>query len=1029
MSELNLVSPLLDDFDTGGSISEHHGVSCYPAMRKESTDRYIIKKVSIPASQTKLDALLLTGAYPNKDAALSYFKEQADNTVKELEVLQRLAELEGFWGYEGWQIVPKENANGYDIYMIGTYKYSLRKHLQHHPATQLSALNLGLDMCAALSVCRQLGYLYVDLNPNNIYVEDDHYRIGDIGFLELDTLKYATLPEKYCSQYTAPEALDAFSMLTPTLDTYAIGLILYQIYNGGELPKATENGESEQFPAPAFADYEIAEIILKACDPNPEQRWQDPAELAQALVSYMQRNGVNDTPIVPPTVVLNDLDISEYEPQITAEDSNVESSENQPLEDGLESSAELEQPDPDIDLEGISELLDEVPETQDDPQYNEDDFGNLSFLNDLLSDETTPENNLEDVGYDEISDELSEIMNQADELVSHPVPETAITIEQPDIDSPEEQEDDDAPQDTFLETEGDDGDADNSNDDSGEMNMDETNVNLPNEDELFDDSALDLDAIIEGVKAEEENEIVEQDMTEPEFEDEPPKKKRGANWIMTVVIFILIAAIAAVGFFYYRTIYLLPINNITVDGTESKIIVLVDTDIDETMLSVICSDSHGNQLSAPVSNGTAMFSNLTPGTAYNVQIVVDGFHRLTGETAATYSTPALTDITQFTAVTGAEDGSAILSFDLEGPDTGVWQIAYSAPNEEEIIVDVLSHMVTVTNLTVGKEYTFKLIPGEGMYVIGTTEITHTASNVVVAEDVNIVSCNDNKMTIVWNTPSDVDVSSWTVRCYNDGEYNQTAITSENTIVFEEIDPATNYTVEVYAAGMSVCERAYMSANASTITNFAADTSTVGSVVLTWESNKPIPENGWVLIYSVDGSNTQSTISTEENSVTITPVIPDATYSFKIQHADGTAALSEHLSCETPAAQDFSGYGMERNTMAFRLCRRPADEWDWDDVADADFTASFSLTDKLGMVGELTGEYDTESQDNITTQFVIRDFEGNLIAYSFENQTWNSMWSNAHTELNIPQIPTEAGDYILTMYFNGKFVSQKAFSIS
>ncbi len=39
MSELNLVSPLLDDFDTGGSISEHHGVSCYPAMRKESTDR------------------------------------------------------------------------------------------------------------------------------------------------------------------------------------------------------------------------------------------------------------------------------------------------------------------------------------------------------------------------------------------------------------------------------------------------------------------------------------------------------------------------------------------------------------------------------------------------------------------------------------------------------------------------------------------------------------------------------------------------------------------------------------------------------------------------------------------------------------------------------------------------------------------------------------------------------------------------------------------------------------------------------
>ena len=1026
MSELNLVSPLLDDFDTGGSISEHHGVSCYPAMRKESTDRYIIKRVSIPASQTKLDALLLTGAYPDKESALSYFKEQAENTVKELEVLQRLAELEGFCGYDSWQVVPKENNNGYDVYMIGTYKYSLRKYLQHHPATQLSALNLGLDLCAALSVCRQLGYLYVDLNPNNIYVDDEHYRIGDIGFLKLDTLKYTTLPEKYCSQYTAPEAQDAFSMLTPTLDTYAVGLILYQIYNGGDLPAAIKNGGNEPFPAPAFADYEIAEIILKACDPNPDQRWQDPAELAQALVSYMQRNGVNDTPIVPPTISLDDLDDREYEPQISDEDADA----NEASAETPSSEEDAEPSDSEIDPESISELLDDTPEVPDDPQYNEDDFGNLSFLNDLLSDETTPENNLEDVAYDEISDELSEILNQADELVSHPVPETAITIEQPDIDSPEDTENDEASQDTFLETEGDDGDADNSNDDSGETNMDETNVIMPNENDVPDDAALDLDAIIEGVKAEEEAEVPEeQDMLDPEFEDEPPKKKRGANWIMTVVIFILIAAIAAVGFFYYRTIYLLPINNITVDGTESKIIVLVDTEIDETMLSVICSDSHGNQLSAPVSNGTAMFSNLTPGTAYTVQVVVDGFHRLTGETAATYSTPALTDITQFTAVTGAEDGSAILSFDLEGPDTGVWQIAYSAPNEEEIVVDVLSHMVTVTNLTVGKEYTFTLIPGDGMYVIGTTEITHTASNVVVAENVNIVSCDNSKMTIVWDTPSDVEVSSWTVRCYNDGEYNQTAITSENTIVFEEIDSATNYTVEVYAAGMSVSERAFMSANASTITNFAADTSTVGSVTLTWDSNKPVPENGWVLLYSVDGSNTQSTVTCEENTVTITPVIPDATYSFKIQHADGTVALSEHLSCETPSAQDFSGYGMERNTMAFRLCRRPSDDWDWDDVADADYTSSFSLGDQLGMVGELTGEYDTESQDNITTQFVIRDFSGNLIAYSFENQTWNNMWHNAHTALNIPQIPTEAGDYILTMYFNGKFVSQKAFSIS
>ena len=1018
MSDLNLVSPLLDDFDTGSSISEHHGVICYPAMRKESTDRYIIKQVSIPASQAQFDALLLTGAYADADSTLAYFRSQAEATVDELKILRRLSELEGFLSYDDWQVVPKDNAAGYDIYMIGTYKYTLRKYLQHHPATHLSAVNLGLDLCAALSVCRQLGYIYVDLTPNNIYVTDNGFRIGDIGFIQLDTLKYAALPEKYASAYTAPEAFDAFSTLTPSLDTYSVGMILYQIFNGGALPSEPVS-DGALFPAPAYADYEMSEIIQKACDPNPEMRWQDPVEMAQALVGYMQRNSVNDTPIVPPTLNLNNIRVTEF----AAENHEVDSAELS--EANTDEVLDVNQDNvltDDFDLSGID--LNDIHELPQDAsaetEYSEDDFGNLSFLNNFTSDDTTPENNIEDVDYDEISDELSEILNQADKLVSQPIPEAVITIEQPVIDTEDENED--APQDTFLDVtdiEEPESEQNISSDKSDDAPMDKTTVVQT----VCDDSEtneLDPETIIQ-----------EPEATDTAIEENEPvvKKKRGANWILTVVIFILIAAIAAVGFFYYRTIYLLPINSISVDGNESKMIVFVDTEIDETMLDVICSDSHGNQISAPVTNGTAIFSNLTPGTAYNVQIIVDGFHRLIGETGATYSTPALTNILQFTALTGAEDGSAVISFETEGPDTGVWQLVYSAPNEEEKTVDVLSHAVTLTGLTVGKEYTFELIPGEGMYVTGTTQITHVANNIVRAENVNIVSCKQGLMTVVWETPANVDVPSWTVRCYNDGTYNQSAITSDTTIAFEDVDPTTNYTVEVVAAGMSVSERAYMSANASTITNFTTDTETTsGTIYLTWESDKGVPTNGWVVLYSVDGTENQGSATTTENGVAISPVIPDATYTFRIQHADGTPALSEPLICKTASAQDFSGYGMERNSMTFQLCRRPGDNWDWDDIPDADFTSTYALGDSIGLVGKLDGEY-ANSDDMITAQYVIRDFSGNLIVYSHNEQTWNEMWSNAHTELNIPELPTAAGDYTLTVYFNGKFVSQKAFSLS
>ena len=218
MSEIKLISPLLDDFDIGGSISEHHGVSCYPAMRKDTDDRYIIKNVSIPASQTQLDALLLTGVYPDAASALPYFKDLADDTVAELDVLQRLSQGEGFVSYENWQVSAKTDSVGFDVCMVGTYKYTLRKFMQHQSMTHLSAVNLGLDICSALAACRRTGYVYVDLKPNNIYVNDQTYSIGDIGFQRLDSLKYATLPNKYCSQYTAPEALDAFNALSPKLD-------------------------------------------------------------------------------------------------------------------------------------------------------------------------------------------------------------------------------------------------------------------------------------------------------------------------------------------------------------------------------------------------------------------------------------------------------------------------------------------------------------------------------------------------------------------------------------------------------------------------------------------------------------------------------------------------------------------------------------------------------------------------------------------------------------------------------------------
>ena len=296
MSEPKLISPLLDGFLMGGAISEHDGVRCYPAMREDSNEKFIVKTISIPASERQLDALLLTGAYPDAQAARSYFESLVNDVENEAQVLRHFAKLEGFLAYEDYQVVPNDDGIGFDVYLLGSYKHSLAKHFSKKPMTHLGAVNLGIDLCAAMTVCRQAGCLYIDLKPENIFITDDsRYCVGDLGFVPMSSLKYASVPDKYRSSYTAPEMADPFATLNTTLDIYAIGLILYQAYNNNTLP-FSGNAPAEVLPPPEYADYEMAEIILKACAPDPADRWADPKELGQALVAYMQRNGANDTP-------------------------------------------------------------------------------------------------------------------------------------------------------------------------------------------------------------------------------------------------------------------------------------------------------------------------------------------------------------------------------------------------------------------------------------------------------------------------------------------------------------------------------------------------------------------------------------------------------------------------------------------------------------------------------------------------------------------------------------------------------------
>lgn len=972
MSEPKLISPMLDHFIMGDPLSEHHGVRCCPAIENNTQDRYIVKIISVPANSAKLEALLLSGAFSSKEAALAYFKEQAHSVRKEVDTLEKLAELEGFIGFSDCQMVPMDSGEGFDIYLLSSYKRTLQKHFKRHSFTHLDALNLGMDLCAALNVARRNGYLYVDLKPSNVFVSDQRlFRIGDLGFIPLNSLKYTSVPEKYLSTYTPPEIRDAFSALNLTMDTYAAGLILYQAYNNGELPFNDEILPGDQIPAPLYADYEMSEIILKACAPNPEDRWQDPMEMGQAIISYMQRNGAKDTPIVPmPTAEsaeeeAQQTQIEEIQAELPAEESSTPEAE-----DILVSEEEITEEI--IPEEEMQEEIADEPEVTEPPSAYLD-----SATEDVPDDEEIPED------YKTLTDETTQMLEQADELVSHEIPEPVVVPDHVDIPIPV--------------------------------------AEAPIEEETFEISEM------EDIQDSEEAED-----TDAEVEDIPVKQRNYKRWILVAVGVLLAAALIVGGIFFYKNYYLLPIDYIAVEGSDDKLTVYITTDIDESLLQVICSDTYGNKIPAPVINGKAEFTGLIPNTAYNIRVIANGFHRLTGIASTAYSTPIQTNIVHFDAITGTTPDSVILSFTLEGPECNEWMVEYSAEGEEPRTATFTSHLVTLTNLTVGKEYTFRLIPSEPLYLSGMDQIVYTPRSIVTAEHLNAASNTDGKLVIQWSIPEGEEVASWSVRCSNDN-YNQTIITTSPAATFEGIDAAAEYTIEVKAAGMSISEVITVPANAITAGDFSVDTTDPTKIALSWQPTQNAPEDGWLLRYSIKGIDNDITVSCDGNSAVISPVVPNATYFVQVEDIKGNILLGSSQIITTQKANDFtkefSGFTAQRSDLEFTMCKPPVQEdWGRYDLSDEDYTSTFSVGDTAAFLVRFPKLYSAPKED-VTIVYVVRNQEGTPILSSANYSTWRQMWSTSYCKLTLPAIPAAAGTYHVEIYFNGMLAHGQEFTVS
>lgn len=954
MADANNVSPLLDEFSLGSPYSSHNGIICCPAIHAVTKEKFILKQISIPESQNQVNAMLLTGACADKAAAQRYYADMTQGLVEEIHLLDRLSKTRGFAAFFSHQTTPKEGGEtGMDLWVLSPYRTTLTAYAKRNAMTHLNAVNLGIDLCAALTLCRKAGYLYQNLKPENIFVTPQRqFQLGDFGFLPLDHLTYATFPAKYRSPFAAPELFDDFGEMNGTIDLYALGMVLYLVYNGGQGPFAESQDEAEarrlkgdSLPPPAYADYEMAAIILKATAFHPADRWQSPEAMGHALVSYMQRNRVNDSVIASPIVTAPTLDAEAAALDAQAEPEAQPDKPAKP-EPAPDSPAQSETPDSqsvsDPEASPVQEEAKDAPADADETLPQEED--------------SKPHAAMED-------SELADILSRAETFLAPAAAE----------DSPP------AP----------------------------------------------------ASPAQEDTASASTQMPEAgEAQPEEPVRHRSFKGLIVFLSVLLVLAVLTVGaYYYYIHYYCLPIEQLeVVNGTLNSFQVHLTTDADPSLLRVSCQDTYGNTYGAPLTDGTATFTGLNPNTQYTLTVTVEGFHKLTGAIRTTYTTGAETKILNFTGVTGPEDGSVILSFTSDGPKPESWTLSYQAEGEASQTRSFSGQNVTVSGLAVGKTYTFQLTAGDGYYLTGNS-LTHTVSPTVVAQNLRVTGHTGSAMTLAWDQP-ETPVTGWTVRCYNSSGFDQSVTVTSCSATIEGVSTDSAYTVEVTAAGMSQNAWIAITANPISITDCAIQADDLSQISLAWIPGSHAPAGGWILLYTYGtGDETTEALQTTESAAVISTVLPNTTYTFSIQAADGTTVLNGVHTVTTPEAPSFSQYGLDASQVFMAAFPTPEDpDWATRDVEPEQQTTQFAPSSSIAFVLEATQGVG-RSDEEVETLILVRDAQGVPVDYYIGSAQWHTMWTNDKYLGQLERTPQIPGDYQLEVYFNRQLVQSMTFTIT
>ena len=222
-----------------------------------------------------------------------------NNITDNIDVIRSADNGRHFVKYEQWAVRKTSDGKGRIVMIRLEQMRSLTSLLNDFSFTLEETLRLGISVCKALDKCRQFGYIYPNLKPENILFDrNGACKLGDFGSFSCLEPSKTSVAFKRTQYYMAPEFIRS-GKINCTADTYSLGLVLYSLVNRGRLPfvekypqEVTVYGldrsmqlrlDGEPFEKPGLCSDALFEIISKACAFHEKDRYLTPKQMLADL--------------------------------------------------------------------------------------------------------------------------------------------------------------------------------------------------------------------------------------------------------------------------------------------------------------------------------------------------------------------------------------------------------------------------------------------------------------------------------------------------------------------------------------------------------------------------------------------------------------------------------------------------------------------------------------------------------------------------------------------------------------------------